>query len=596
MRALVRARDHFLTTGRLAEDVAVRPEIVASWRRCALSGLRPEDASPTYDDTIAAESQVWTAAEAVVQKRREQLADARAGLILADHHGRVLHLATSDDALADLFARHDVARGFTFQEALVGTNGIGTVLETRQAMRISGSEHFIGGFRDLTCVGVPIRHPITRHMRGVLNITCPTEEYSSLLLPFALEVAHEIERRLYLAGSRKERLLLEQFLSVQARSSRAVVTLNDEIIISSPAASRIVDRVGQELLWEHVAQAIATGSTRSHALELPSGERISTRCHPVRDGPAVIGAFVEIGTDAAPRARLTAPERPAASERLPGLVGRSAAWRSICEQAISYHGSDLSFFVEGRPGTGKFALLDALFAEERQAGRLHVFEGTLQPIEGAATWVTAVREAIAGVDDAVILVRHVEALEETATRALCSLMETLVARRPRLVGTFTTQEGASGPVPALIDRVSAGAIQVPPLRDRTEDFAELLAALTRKHSVGGMQPQWTPDAVQMLTRLEWPANVSQLENLVRRILSGRRSADIRAKDLPEDIRRQAPRRVLSYLQQVELEAMTTALQRARGNKSKAAELLGVSRATFYRKIRMFGLDLDKTAY
>jgi transcriptional regulator of acetoin/glycerol metabolism len=600
MRALVRARDRFLETGTLVDDGVVRPEIAASWRRCALSGLRPELASPTFDDSGAPEGQVWTAAEFVIEKRREQLAETSAGLILADHRGRVLQVATTDAGLAELFAEHDVARGFNFQESVVGTNGIGTVLETREAMRIVGHEHFIGGFRDLTCVGVPIRHPITRQLRGALNITCPTEDYSALLLPFALEVGHEIERRLYLAGSRKERLLLEQFLSVQSRSGgRAVVTLNDEIIISSPAAGRILDGVGQAVLWEHVAQVIAAGSTSSHALELPAGQRISTRCHPVRDGPTVIGAFVEIDSEAPPR-----PSRPralsaasaGANRRLPGLAGTSVAWRTVCDQALAYRESGLSFFLVGGPGTGKFALLSALFEPERKAGRLHVFEAALQPIEGAASWVTAVRETITGGDDTVILVRHVEALEETATRALCSLMESLAGRRPQLIGTHTVPDGPSGPAPALIDRASAGAIQVPPLRDRSEDFAELLAALTRKHSVGGIQPQWMPDAVQMLTRLDWPANVGQLENLVRRILSARRSADIRAKDLPEDIRRQAPRRVLSYLQRVELEAMTTALQQARGNKSKAAELVGVSRATFYRKLRAFGLDLDKTAY
>ncbi|MDO8208925.1 sigma-54-dependent Fis family transcriptional regulator [Conexibacter sp. CPCC 206217] len=600
-QALVRARERFLETGTLVDDDGVvRAEIAASWRRCALSGLRPELASATYEAGGASEGQVWTAAESVLEKRREQLADTSAGLILADHRGRVLQVTTTDGRLAELFDEHDVARGYNFQESVVGTNGIGTVLETREAMRIVGHEHFIGGFNDLTCVGVPIRHPITRQLRGVLNVTCPTAEYNALLLPFALEAGHEIERRLYLAGSRKERLLLEQFLSVQSRTgAHAVVTLNEEIIISSPAAGRILDGVSQTVLWEQVAHVIAGGASDAHLLELPTGERIATRCHPVRDGGAVIGAFVELDSEPAPRpsrARALRAGRAGADGRLPGLAGSSVAWRTVVDQAIAYRESGLSFFLVGPPGSGKFALLDALFEAERAAGRVHVFEAALQPIEGAARWVTAVRDAIVAGDDAVVLVRHVEALEETATRALCGLLEALAPRRPRLVGTHTPHDGPSGPAPALIDRASAGAIQLPPLRDRTEDFAELLAALTRRHSVGGIQPQWTPDAVQMLTRLEWPANVSQLENLVRRILSGRRSADIRAKDLPEDIRSQAPRRVLSYLQRVELEAMTTALQQARGNKSRAAELVGVSRATFYRKLRAFGLDLDRTAY
>jgi DNA-binding NtrC family response regulator len=175
-------------------------------------------------------------------------------------------------------------------------------------------------------------------------------------------------------------------------------------------------------------------------------------------------------------------------------------------------------------------------------------------------------------------------------------MDEMETSGARLVGTVTDDDRVGRPSALLVDRIAAGAIQVPPLRDRLEDLPDLLAALTRRHSVGGIEPRWLPDAVQTLTRLNWPANVSQLENLVRRVLAVRRSADIRARDLPEDIRRQAPRRALSYIEQVELEAMMTALQRARGNKTEAARLLGISRATFYRRIRSFGLDLDKTAY
>lgn len=87
-----------------------------------------------------------------------------------------------------------------------------------------------------------------------------------------------------------------------------------------------------------------------------------------------------------------------------------------------------------------------------------------------------------------------------------------------------------------------------------------------------------------------------LENLVRRLLTNGRNADIRASDLPEEIRSQTPRRKLSLIEQVELETMTTALSRARGNKTQAAELMGISRATLYRKIRSFGIDLDRLAF
>jgi transcriptional regulator of acetoin/glycerol metabolism len=145
-------------------------------------------------------------------------------------------------------------------------------------------------------------------------------------------------------------------------------------------------------------------------------------------------------------------------------------------------------------------------------------------------------------------------------------------------------------------RLAVAPIKVPPLREHLEDLPDLLAALTRKHTTAGAKVRWLPDAVQTLTRLEWPGNIGQLENLVRQVLASCRSGYISAKDLPEDVRREAPRRRLSHLERVELDAIIGALRQAAGNKSEAADHLGISRATLYRRIRAFGLDLGKAAF
>jgi transcriptional regulator of acetoin/glycerol metabolism len=594
---LVVAKESLVRTGRLPEDLAVRSEIADSWHRSVLSGLDPAEVFPSYDEHANLDGHVWTAAEPIAERRGGQLADTPNALIIADRNGRILHRSTSDAGLQELFEAFNVSRGFNFEESAIGTNGIGTVLEIERPIRITGSEHFMAGFQPLTCVGVPIKHPISGQIQGTLNITCRTEDFNSLILPFALEAAHEIERRLYLSSSRNERLLLEQFLSGQRRSrGQPLISLNEQIVISNPAAGRILDEIGQTLLWEHAGQAIASGSPRRHLLELPSGHAVATLCHPVTDGAEIIGALVEL--DPSPQAvpRRRAISSGASAGELPGLVGRGAAWRTLVDQVIAYRDGGLPLFLTGQAGTGKSAVLSAAFADAREEGRLHVFEGTMEPIEGAAAWIRELRAATEDRPDAVILVRHLEALDDTAARALGSLVEGFATQGGRLVGTVTPDERAAQTSGSPIEGLTDGAIHVPPLKDRLEDLPYLLSALTRRHALGGIEPRWLPDAVQTLTRLSWPANVRQLDNLVRRVLAGRRSADIRAKDLPEDIRRQAPRRTLSYIEQVELEAMMTALQRTNGNKTEAAQMLGVSRATFYRRIRSFGLDLGKTAY
>jgi transcriptional regulator of acetoin/glycerol metabolism len=68
------------------------------------------------------------------------------------------------------------------------------------------------------------------------------------------------------------------------------------------------------------------------------------------------------------------------------------------------------------------------------------------------------------------------------------------------------------------------------------------------------------------------------------------------EDLPEEIRRQTARRRLSRLEQMQLDQILVALREANGNKLQAASVLGISRSTLYRKLRSFGIELDRALF
>ncbi|MGV9254368.1 sigma-54-dependent Fis family transcriptional regulator [Streptomyces sp. NPDC003697] len=592
---LVRLRDDLLETGDWP-DYPLRPEIANSWRRCLLSGVNP-DRLATQEAPRQKDGLLSRAARGVLQKRADQLAGTATGLILADRNGVVLDRWTDDGRLSRLLDESRSDLGSVLDEAVAGTNGIGTVLEEQRPVVIKGAEHFTNVFQAFTCVGVPIRHPVTRQLQGVLNITCRYEDGNSLILPFALETAHEIERRLYLDSSRNERLLLEQFLAAEKRSNRPVIVLNDQIVITNPAAARLIDDVGRTRLWEHAAQAIDRREQRVGSLSLESGALLNLQCSPIGDGASVIGAIIHVQPAAAPSSpRRIADRGSTKQETLDGLVGHSAAWRESCDQARWFRDSDVPMLFVGEPGTGKLSLVDALFSTERREERLTVLDGALEPVEGAVAWTHALRAALKDPRRVVVL-RHLEALDDTAAQAACSLIDAFRVEGARVCGTLTKSEGAAARVyQPLVDRLMVAAITVPPLRDRLEDLPGLLTELSRRHGADPSQVRWRTDAVQVLSRLEWPANVRELENVVRRVLVTHRSGDIRADDLPDDVRSQAPRRRLSQLERLECDAIVTALRRAGGNKSEAASLLGISRATLYRKIRSYGVDLGTTAY
>lgn len=609
-RTLLRAREVFLETGALPEGFrTVRPEIAASWHRSRLSGVDPEGVEPDYCSEVTAGGRLGQAAAPVLDKLGDELTGSSTCIILADRAGRIMRRWADDSTLHRLLDRARSQVGFTLSETVVGTNGVGTVYETNRATQVVGAEHFANQYLPFACVGVPIRHPVNRQLTGVLDVTCRAEDANGVLLPWALEVAREIEERLHEQASRTERLLLDRFLATARNSSYAVVCLNDSTIISNPAAARMLDGIDQAFLWEHAARTIAGRDVRDGSILLSSGEEVRARYRPVRDGRAIVGALIEAATGPPPGPRASRRRLRATAPVLPGLAGHGKSWQRVCEQARRIRDDAIPVLLTGEVGAGKNALARAILAG---GGPVTVFDAALYVLDGFAAWAAKLRHRLADQTGAVLL-RHLEALDRSAAQTVCAILDDSLDRCgalfesadtagtpagscPRLVATVSTGPDVPVPYPPLVDRFAVALIEVPPLRDRVEDLPDLLATFTRRHGGTSAQYRWLPDAVQTLSRLDWPGNLRQLENVVRRVLATHPGGDIGARDLPRELRGGAPRRRLTHLERLELSAIMAALEQTRGNKVEAAQLLEISRSTLYRKLRAFGVDLDRTAF
>lgn len=154
----------------------------------------------------------------------------------------------------------------------------------------------------------------------------------------------------------------------------------------------------------------------------------------------------------------------------------------------------------------------------------------------------------------------------------------------------------------LYYRLNVLAIMLPPLRQRLQDIdalCELILAQIAERT-GAPQREITTEAVSVLAGYAWPGNIRELRNVLEKtsMLSERprlEAADISAV-LPARpvLAAQQPKMARSLAQAVadaERSAIQAALATANGNKSSAAQLLGISRATFYEKLTQLGLNL-----
>ena len=134
----------------------------------------------------------------------------------------------------------------------------------------------------------------------------------------------------------------------------------------------------------------------------------------------------------------------------------------------------------------------------------------------------------------------------------------------------------------LYHRLAGHVVTIPPLRARPDDIG-----LLARHFLDemGSTKQLLPETLDALLQHTWPGNVRELRNAVRSAATASRGAEIRARDLPVQAHLEAKEqpRDLSLLSYEEA-ALREALECTGGNVSRAAATLGISRATFYRKM------------
>jgi transcriptional regulator with PAS, ATPase and Fis domain len=156
----------------------------------------------------------------------------------------------------------------------------------------------------------------------------------------------------------------------------------------------------------------------------------------------------------------------------------------------------------------------------------------------------------------------------------------------------------------LFYRLNVIPIAVPPLRKRASDIPILVAHFleTYNRSKGKGVEGFAPESLAILARYPWPGNVRELEHLVERVVVLKGEGIVEPRDLPEpyagDLSHVAmPRHSLpevgidlpAWLREMERSLIVQALERTRGVRSRACQLLGIHRTTLVEKMRKLGL-------
>ncbi|HVP68206.1 MAG TPA: sigma-54 dependent transcriptional regulator [Anaeromyxobacteraceae bacterium] len=325
-------------------------------------------------------------------------------------------------------------------------------------------------------------------------------------------------------------------------------------------------------------------------------------------------------------------ERRGGAEAIAALVGRSSAMDQVRTMAARLSGSDsTTVLIEGESGAGKEVVARAIHFGSARADRPflqvncaalpeHLLESELFGHErGSFTDAHAQKRGLfETAEGGTVMLDEIGDLHPGGQAKLLRLLENKTFRR---VGGVTELRADVRVLAAtnvnLEDRVSEGRfradlffrlnvvrIRMPPLREHTEDIpllaAHFIARFNQemKRQVRGVNAV----ALEALQAYSWPGNVRELRNVIERAFILHASAEeLRAEHLPPELRGVAsparrPEKASTtvppdglVLEDVERKLIREALERANGNQSQAARLLGISRDTLRYRLKKHGM-------
>lgn len=575
-----RAREQFLTAGALSTDQVVAPGVLNSWHRSRALHVHPDRVDLPYVRDPDTDTPLTHAAAPVLRRIASDLAPQAVSVVLTSADGLVLERVAADSAMMRALDDVRLSRGYSYAEEFAGTNGIGTTLETGRATFIRGSEHYVGTLGRLACAGSPIRDPITRRVLGVVDLTCWASQADPLLFVLAKSAGSQIEDRIGALNTESESALFDAYLGHTRRYPGGVLAIGGDVVLMNPYLRQTLDAGDQTALLDHATALAGAAVATTAVATLPSGvtakisavEDVTTRTRAVN---LVFHVSIAANTE-------STSIRGANLHSIPRLAGRSGSWRRACQQVERCYRDRDWVVIEGEGGTGRAKLGHAVAQHVSPERTVRVLRS--ETFSSADDFVAELEAGTEG-DDFAVIITNVDGLPIETLEPVGSVLQTRAGR-----GWIAATMGAemrSPLVDMLILPFFTHTVTVPPLRHRIEDLDDLVPHLLRELTRGA-DVRLDSAAMRQLTKLPWPGNVAQLRKVLAEAVAKQRSGTIGVDRLPAESRSLSRRR-LSQLESIERDAIVRSLMENDGNKADAAEALGMSRATIYRKIKEFGI-------
>lgn len=636
----ISAQKELFLRGLPVDTTVVSDFVLRSWQRSRLAGVDPETTvRKKVDETIfrhilAANADLLESSRVIMKELFSSLVSGAGSMILSTAECISLHMETSG---RDGDTYPSSKPGMITTEQLRGTNGIGTCVAERRPIEIIGAEHYLTVGHRWSCSAAPI-FDSKNQLIAVLNVSQLREKYHSHTLGMVRAAAYAISEQLRLRALLQQQQaiieLLDEGVIVVSRSGEVKLMNSKAASMLGLPAPQQGENIYKFMRPSQMLDNILTGDPHimdqeaQFPLESGSLSCFFSAMSLTREACVVL-TFREARRMRGFAARVAGSKAVYTFDR---ILGDSPPLMEVIDQAKTIARGNTTVLILGESGTGKELFAQSIHNASSRASRPFVavncgalprnlVESELFGYEDGA-FTGASRTGKPGkfelADGGTIFL---DELGEMPMDAQVSLLRLLQNGEVTRIGGKSSRTVSVRVIAAtnknleeavrqhtfredLYYRLNVFTLVLPPLRSRMSDI-ELLAEhflLKFAGSLGKDVRGFTPGALALLRRYQWPGNIRELENVIERMVhmsQGVPSIDIDVlpanilnhEGIPGGVPRPAvPRGLLSHQ---EKETIVRALQEAGGNIRATAKALGISRSGLYVKMRRFGLSPDE---
>ncbi len=643
-KAIVESREFYLSTksvwkryqekGQYPEG-NIREEILDSWMNSKNLGVNPfqnriNEIITQHDLTerIERNEQLLSFALPQIASLADLLNDSKTMLSITDNNGTILHSSGEKMTLkkAEVLNIFD---GGTWSEKSAGTNAVGVSLKTKKSAQVLFSEHFCEKNHEWYCAATPILAPFTNELLGVVNIAGSTDRVNEhkveLVISEAKNLAHSIVRPLFDHVLRNNLFLTAAMEGVEDAvfvvDSRKVIVEKNEAARSHHSLQgiqTIPNLTGLEALIDSVLQS-GKKIMKEEVCDDERKRKFICSIYPVTFQERHLGAviflkesFMHIQTKMEAQIPRRSVNPQTTRYSFDHLIGSSPVFMDVVKKAKKAAMIESTLFLSGDTGTGKEMFAQAIHQASDRRDKPFVaincgaipqglLESELSGYEpGAFTGAKA--KGSAGkfelANGGTIFLDEIGDMPLDLQVHLLRILEERVVTRIGGVKTIPidvrviaathkdlTEAVAKGEFREdLLYRLRVIQLKIPALRERAFDIPEMVNFFIREMcgQFGKRDVLIHTDTMQYLTQYSWPGNIRELKNVIQQALFNMNGNIVHPMDLPVELL--AEIESASY---TEKERFIEALRREKGNVTNAAKMLGISRATMYRKIKQY---------